>query len=171
MKMKTAPKVNRCTRHKKKVIPADQAGFTLIEVMVAMVVLVVGVLGVLYMQLATVKGNSNAIGISRAVHEASAGLDMIESLDFSGTSALASGTSKTIGDLFGTGVDDKKMTDNMMGTISYDVVDLNAATLKTEFGYTDNFPGAQGKKVTVSSTQNVSGHSRTVEIEYIKIDI
>jgi len=164
-------KMIQFTMDKRQKKPTNQAGFTLIEVMVAMVVLVIGVLGVLYMQLATVKGNSNAIGISRAVHEASAGLDMLESLDFSGASALTSGTSKTIGDLFGTGVDDKKMTDNMTGAITYDVVDLNSAALKTEFGYTDNFPGAQGKKVTVISTQNVSGHARTVQIEYIKIDI
>jgi type IV pilus modification protein PilV len=146
--------------------PGDQSGFTLIEVMVAMVVLVVGVLGVLYMQLATVKGNSNAIGVSRAVHEASASLDMIEALDFT-DSELDAGTAKVAQDLFGAGT----MIDNLQGTMTYDVVELTAATLKTELGYADKFPGAIGKKIVVTSVQNVSGHSRTIHFELIKIDI
>lgn len=151
---------------------ADQSGFTLIEVMVAMVVLVIGVMGVLYMQLATVKGNANSIGISQAVHQLSAGLDMLEALDFDdpGTHPLDAGTGKTVADLFD-GANDSGITDNMTGTLTYDVADLSAADLKTAFGYTDAFPKAKGKRVTVYFTQNISGASKTVQLQYMKIDI
>ncbi len=163
--------ISRNKRSNGKRIITGQNGFTLIEVMVAMVVMVIGVLGVLYMQLATVKGNSNAIGISRAVHEASASLDMVTSLDFSGTSALDEGSGKTLIDLFGNTSDDQNMTDNITGTITYDVADLDAATLKTELGYADNFPGAEGKKITMTSAQTVSGHTRTISLELVKLNI
>ena len=147
-----------------------QSGFTLIEVMIAMVVLVIGVLGVLYMQLASVKGNTNSIGISRAVHEITAGIDTLQSYSFSDTQ-LSSGANKSVTDLFGTNLDAKKITDNISGTLTYDVTDLNAAQVKALFGYADTFFGASGKQITVKVTDTLSGTDKTVQLQFVKIDL
>lgn len=139
---------------------SNQKGFTLIEVMVALGVLVVGVLGALSMQLITIKGNSNAMAISRTVQESSAALDRIESLQYS-AAQLSAGTGKNMSDLF-------PAAPQFVSTVTYDVVVNN--NVNTLFALThDNFVGETAKIVTVNSVQRVAGVNKSISINYVKI--
>lgn len=142
----------------------DQKGFTLIEVMIALVVLVIGVLGAFSMQLITIKGNANAMAVSRSAQEISATLDMIESLDYT-KSALDQGTGQDMATLFGT-------APNFSGTVTYDVADKTSVQIKNEvFNLThDTFALAAGKLITINSVQRVGGQNKTVSMQFLKID-
>lgn len=136
-----------------------------------MAVMVIGVLGVLYLQVATIKGNSGAMGVSRSVHEIVAGVDMAWGLDFA-SDELEAGSGKTAADLFGSTIDPDNLTDYFNTALNYNIVDLDAAAVRNLFNFTtDDFPGARGKHLTVSSTQNVSGTPKTIQLQFIKLDL
>ncbi len=140
---------------------ANQKGFTLIEVMIALAVLVIGVLGAFSMQLITIKGNSNAIAVTRSVQESSAALDTLESLTYA-DGKLDAGTGKTMTTLFGA-------APQFASTVTYDVAVNN--NVKALFALQhDDFPGEQAKIITVSSVQRVAGVDKTITLQYVKID-
>jgi hypothetical protein len=88
---------------------------------------------------------------------------MAESLTFA-DNALTAGTDKTMTELFGG-------AQNFSGTVTYDVELRNAAQIKTLFALThDDFPGAEGKLVTVNSVQRVAGNDKTISMQYIKLN-
>jgi len=148
-------------------------GFTLVEVIIALAVLVIGVLGVFSMQLMTIKGNANAISLSRSVQETSSALDRVESLSYD-DAKLDSGTNFDVNnDLFGS-------NQNFSGTLIYNVNDLNGNDITTQFGLVDHAPsgarhantfsGSQGKVIQVNSTQRTSGDEKTLTLQYIKVN-
>lgn len=146
-----------------KQIVRTETGFTLIEVIIALVVLVIGVLGVFSMQLLTIKGNSNAIALSRSVQETAAALDRAESLDYD-DGELNAGNDKDMTTLFGT-------AQNFSGTLIYNVVDQGDDELKALYGLThDTFPGSQCKLIQLTSTQRSSGEDRSINLQYVKVD-
>lgn len=140
----------------------NQKGFTLIEVMIALVVLVVGVIGVMSMQLLTIKGNADAMAISRAVQDGSAVLDMVNSLNF-GDNKLAEGAGKTMTTLYGA-------NPNFKGTVTYNVQNRSDVQLKALFNLKDDFPGTEAKLITVSSVKRAGGSDKTINLQYLKID-
>ena len=60
----------------------NDAGFTLIEVMIAMLVFTVGVLGLAQLQLAAIQGNANAEGMTEAVVFGSDQIEQMLSWDY-----------------------------------------------------------------------------------------
>ena len=140
---------------------SSSEGFTLIEVMIALVILVIGVLGVFSMQLLTIKGNTNAISLSRSVQETSAALDRAESLSYN-DAELSAASDQDMNTLFGA-------AQNFSGTITYDVVESN--NLVGTYGLKhDTFPGSSCKIVTFDSTQRRSGDLKTITLQYVKVD-
>ena len=83
-----------------------QAGFTLIELMVALVVLAFGILGFLFLQGRAVQGRVFGREMSRATFVAQSNMEELLSMDFN-NSLLAPGTHPTAGeggiDALGTG--------------------------------------------------------------------
>jgi prepilin-type N-terminal cleavage/methylation domain-containing protein len=147
-----------------------QGGFTLIEVMIALVVQVVGVLGVLSMQVTATKGNSGAMAVSRGVHEITACIDRLAALSFDAPE-LTAGVGKSAEDLFGPATAADSMAGSFTTAIGYEVIDLDADQLRNRLSLASNFSGSRGKRVVVSSTQQVSGRVKTIAVEYLKIDL
>jgi len=147
-----------------------QEGFTLIEVMIALVVLVVGVLGVLSMQVTATKGNSGAMAVSRGVHEITACIDRLAALSFDAPELIA-GVGKSAEDLFGPATAADSMAGSFTTAIGYEVVDLDADQLSGYLSLPAAFAESRGKRVVVSSTQQVSGRAKTMSVEYLKIDL
>ncbi len=145
-------------------------GFTLIEVMIALVVLVVGVLGVMSMQVTATRGNSGAMAVSRGVHEITACIDRLAALSFD-VPELAAGTGKTVEELFGPAAASDSLAGSFTTVIGYEVIDLDADQLREYLALPAAFAESRGKRVVVSSTQQVSGRAKTMSVEYLKIDL
>lgn len=104
----------------------NKAGFTVLEVLIALVIFAVGILGVATMQVSSIQGNSKGRQISEATDVVSSQIEMLLSLDYADiVDTNGNGTGQ---DLDGDGVDDDGgnfgLDDNTLATADgSDVVD------------------------------------------------
>jgi len=139
------------------------SGFTLIETMLALMVLVIGIVGVFGMQMVTVRGNANAISLSRAVLESSAVVDEIESLSYD-DSSLDEATNINMTTLFGVG-----NIPSFKSNLTYDVT--VEPDLKTRFNLQNEaFATSTCKVITVTSVRRVNGQDKNTSSFYYKFN-
>jgi type IV pilus assembly protein PilV len=73
----------------KIVLPAQEKGFTLVEVLIAITIFAFGILGVASMQIAAMKGNSSARDLTEA---STLGSDQLEKLMLSSYDSISDGS-------------------------------------------------------------------------------
>lgn len=120
--------------------PKD-AGFTLIEVMIALMVLSVGILGIWSMQATAIRGNSQAKRISEGATLASDQVEKLMRMEYDDADLVA-GTHTRIEDPY---------------TIQW-VVSAPGATINNV------------KNITVTASWTVAGQARSVSYVYYKAD-
>jgi type IV pilus assembly protein PilV len=135
-----------------KVRPAEmterqtrEAGFTLLEVIIAISILTVGLLAVASMQTAAIRGNDAAYRITEGATWAQDRLEYLMALPYDDT-ALSNGTGKT---------DPIPPTPGSY-TITYDVV---------------NGPIANTKRITVIASRNARGATKIRRLTSIKSEL
>ena len=120
----------------------DEAGFTLLEVMIAITILTVGLLAVAGMQTAAIRGNDNAYRVTESTTWAQDRLELLVALPFNDARLT-----------IGTGKADPLPSAPAGYTITYDV----AAG-----------PIANTKLITVISTRQERGVTNARRLTYIK---
>ena len=134
----------------------EQAGFTLVETLIAVMVLAVGILSLCAMLVSATLGNSTASNMTTA---AAAGTDQLEAIFAMNYGALVD----TDGDSEGGLYDFEDATADGMAT--------------TPDGYTiywnvaDDRPMPATKRVVVNVVRTEGGYRRNVEFEYIKAQV
>jgi len=84
-----------------------QAGFTLIEILIAITIFAIGMLAIAKMQMSSIQGNYNASGMSEAVTLAQGRIEQLMVLDYDHSDLLDTDTDGTNQDLVGNdGIDD-----------------------------------------------------------------
>ncbi len=86
--------------------PKKEAGFTLIEILIAIAILAFGLLAIATMQVSSIKGNSQAIGITEGITLAQDRIEEFVSLDYSHTDLSDTNNNGTNQDAVDDGVDD-----------------------------------------------------------------
>lgn len=122
----------------------EEAGFTLLEVIIAISILTVGLLAVASMQTAAIRGNDAAYRVTESVTWAQDRLEYLLALPYD-DSALSIGTGKA-----------DPMTTPSNYTITYDVT---------------NTPIPNTKKITVTASQQDRGATKTRRLSGIKTKI
>jgi type IV pilus assembly protein PilV len=141
-KIITANKMRKAEMTEKQ---SREAGFTLLEVIIAISILTVGLLAVASMQTAAIRGNDAAYRITESATWAQDRLEFLMALPYD-DSALSNGTGKT-----------DPMTTPANYTITYDVeVDT---------------PIANTKRITVIASQNDRGATKTRRLTSIKSEL
>ena len=140
-KMITANKMRRAEMNEKQ---GREAGFTLLEVIIAISILTVGLLAVASMQTAAIRGNDAAYRITESATWAQDRLEYLMALPYD-NSSLSNGTGKT-----------DPMTTPANYTITYDVV---------------NGPIANTKRITVIASRNDRGATKTRRLTSIKSEL
>lgn len=129
----------------------DSAGFSLLEVVIAVSIFAVGILAVASMQIATIKSNTSATGNTRAIECASDRVERLMSLSYSDAAltannyTLAQASDGIDNDNDGV-IDENGETGNL--SISYNVV--------------NNASPANTKTITYNVKRMVNGVSQTV---------
>ena len=139
--MITADKERRAEMNEKQ---GREAGFTLLEVIIAISILTVGLLAVASMQTAALRGNDAAYRVTESATWAQDRLEFLMALPYD-DSALSNGTGKT-----------DPMTTPANYTITYDVV---------------NGPIANTKRITVIASRNDRGATKTRRLTSIKSEL
>ncbi len=139
--MITADKMRGAEMNEKQ---SREAGFTLLEVIIAISILTVGLLAVATMQTAAIRGNDAAYRITESATWAQDRLEFLMALPYD-NSALDNGTGKT-----------DPMTTPANYTITYDVV---------------NGPIANTKRITVMASRNDRGATKTRRLTSIKSEL
>jgi type IV pilus assembly protein PilV len=121
-----------------------EAGFTLLEIIVAISILSVGLLAVASMQTAAIQGNDNAYRVTESVTWAQDRLEFLLALPYD-DAALSIGTGKT-----------DPMTSPANYTITYDV---------------DPGPILNTKRITVTATRQDRGVTRSRRLSVIKSEM
>ena len=121
-----------------------EAGFTLLEVIVAVSILTVGLLAVASMQTAAIRGNDTAYRVTESVTWAQDRLEFLLALPYDDT-ALSIGTAKA-----------DPMTSPPHYTITYDVT---------------NGPIANTKRITVKATRQDRGVTKSRQLSSIKSEM
>lgn len=140
-KMITANKMRKAEMTEKQ---GREAGFTLLEVIIAISILTVGLLAVASMQTAAIRGNDAAYRITESATWAQDRLEYLMALPYD-NSSLSNGTGKT-----------DPMTTPANYTITYDVV---------------NGPIANTKRITVIASRNDRGATKTRRLTSIKSEL
>ena len=126
------------------IIPKNQTGFTLIEVMIAITILAIGILGVAKMQISAMQGNSYASGLTEATSFAQNKMEELASLAYTDTD-----------------LSDGSQTDSGATGIQYNI--------SWNIAVNDPAPNAKHIKVIVQWQQK--GTTRQVILDRIKADI
>ncbi len=121
-----------------------EAGFTLLEVIIAISILTVGLLAVASMQTAAIRGNDAAYRVTEGITFAQDRLEYLLALPYD-DSDLSNGTGKT-----------DPMTTPADYTITYDVV---------------NGPIANTKRITVIASRNDRGATKTRRLTSLKSEL
>jgi type IV pilus assembly protein PilV len=140
-KITTSEKIRTAEMNEKG---SREAGFTLLEVIVAISILTVGLLAVASMQTAAIRGNDAAYRVTESATWAQDRLEFLMALPYDNT-ALSNGTGKT-----------DPLTTPANYTITYDVV---------------NGPIANTKRITVMASQNERGATKTRRLTSIKSEL
>ena len=139
--MKTSEKILTAEMTEKQ---SREAGFTLLEVIIAISILTVGLLAVAAMQTSAIRGNDSAYHVTEGATWAQDRLEFLMALPYE-DSALSNGTGKT---------DPMSPPDDY--TITYDVV---------------NGPIANTKRITVIASRNDRGATKTRRLISIKSEL
>ncbi len=139
--MKTSEKILTAEMTEKQ---SREAGFTLLEVIIAISILTVGLLAVAAMQTSAIRGNDSAYHVTEGATWAQDRLEFLMALPYE-DSALSNGTGKT---------DPMAKPDDY--TITYDVV---------------NGPIANTKLITVIASRNDRGATKTRRLTSIKSEL
>lgn len=142
--------------------PANEAGFTLIETLVAMAVLVIGIFSLYSLQTTSVVYNAKASGITTASNWASDRIEQLLSLDFT-NAALLDTNGNAAGGINDTGASADGTATSPDGnyTISWNVVDY----LKPN---PSNAADSTLKAIRVIVERNDFGNTQTVVFNYYK---
>jgi prepilin-type N-terminal cleavage/methylation domain-containing protein len=141
-KMKTSEKILTAEMTEKQ---SREAGFTLLEVIIAISILTVGLLAVAAMQTSAIRGNDSAYHVTEGATWAQDRLEFLMALPYE-DSALSNGTGKT---------DPMSPPDDY--TITYDVV--------------DDFPILNTKTITVRASRNDRGATKTRQLISVKSEL
>lgn len=151
----------------------NEAGFTLIEALIAMVVLTIGVFALYSMQIIAIQGNAHSNSISLASNIAAEQVEDIISLNYIDEGKLrdvnGDGTKQDLND---DGVDDDGGNfglDNVDGTADYTIAPPNA-TYTVFYNVVEEVPMRDTKMVRVIVRDNSRSMNNTVSFQYIKND-
>ena len=139
--MKTSEKILTAEMTEKQ---SREAGFTLLEVIIAISILTVGLLAVAAMQTSAIRGNDSAYHVTEGATWAQDRLEFLMALPYE-DSALSNGTGKT-----------DPMTTPADYTITYDVV---------------NGPISNTKLITVIASRNDRGAIKTRRLTSVKSEL
>ena len=139
--MKTSEKILTAEMTEKQ---SREAGFTLLEVIIAISILTVGLLAVAAMQTSAIRGNDSAYHVTEGATWAQDRLEFLMALPYE-DSALSNGTGKT-----------DPMTTPANYTITYDVV---------------NGPISNTKLITVIASRNDRGATKTRRLTSVKSEL
>jgi len=139
--MKTSEKILTAEMTEKQ---SREAGFTLLEVIIAISILTVGLLAVAAMQTSAIRGNDSAYHVTEGATWAQDRLEFLMALPYE-DSALSNGTGKT-----------DPMTTPADYTITYDVV---------------NGPISNTKLITVIASRNDRGATKTRRLTSVKSEL
>lgn len=157
----------------KRLFHGNEAGFTLIEALIAMVVLTIGVFALYSMQIISIRGNAHSNSISLASNIAAEQVEDIISLNYIDVAKLqdvnGDGTKQDLND---DGVDDDGDNfglDNVDGAADYTVAPSNA-TYTVFYNVAEEVPMRDTKMVRVIVRDNSRSMNNTVSFQYIKND-
>ena len=140
-KMTTSEKIRTAEMNEKQ---SREAGFTLLEVIVAISILTVGLLAVAAMQTSAIQGNDSAYRVTESATWAQDRLEFLMALPYD-DAALSNGNDKT-----------DPLTTPANYTIVYDV---------------ENGPIPNTKRITVRASQNERGVMKTRRLISIKSEL
>jgi len=171
-----------------QLIPDNQNGFTLIEVLIAIVILSIGLLGIAQMQLTGIQGNESASDFSEAT---AFGQDKMEELinlpythaDLNDTDGDGTGQDTTAsgGVVNGIDNDDEGIAVDGIANFGLDDIaspdgsELQTGATNTQYTITWNIavdkPVANAKHIKVHVQWRDKGRIRTLSMDMIKSDI
>jgi type IV pilus assembly protein PilV len=136
--------------------PADQKGYTLIEVMIAIVIFAVGILAAWALQHSSTRGNTTARNLTLATACASDRLEQLIQLPY-GHADLVAGT-----------VTPSQALDGIDNNFNGEIDEAGeSGSLTISWQITDNTPMAQTKTIRV----NVNMRQRTVSVTSYRTDL
>jgi prepilin-type N-terminal cleavage/methylation domain-containing protein len=147
--------------------PKKEAGFTLLEILIAIAILAFGLLAVATMQATAIKGNARAIGISEGVTLAQDRAELIEQLAYNDA---------TLSDGGGTNDGSAGLDDNLANS---DQQDLNNPVKLVPSGrdyyiywnVVEDWPITNTKTIRVFVTWTERGAQKSVAVDLMKADI
>lgn len=153
-------------------IPIDnQAGFTLIEVLIAVFIFTVGILSVNAMQIASIKGNFSSNRISQSTSWATGQVEYLLGLDYNDTDLDDDDGDGTDQDLNGDGVDDDGENFGLDDIVSPDGSETSPDGQYTIYwNVAPDYPLLGIKTVKITVNRQDRGESKVVSMIYMKAD-
>lgn len=147
------------TIRKNTQIVKESAGFTLIEVLIALVIFAIGILGVAALQSGSIRGNTSARGVTDIAVIATDRLEMLRSLPYDHP-ALATGVY-----VLNQAAD--RVDNNYNGQIDEDVPADETGPLTIQYTVTTDWPIERTKTVSVTVTHAGASVRKQVTMQQI----